>query len=614
MKWMNIKIIATLLFWAGVQMGYAETLQVPNDYLGVWQAAQTNSGSSYLVIRDDGTAGGFGSSANGTPIREGELTYEVTADGLTLLEMQTPTGSRPLNQTTEKRRSWISFDAKTETLELCLQGRSTLFKRPTTHVEDPFRHIRPMKDAVVGVWQTGGGFNAYGLVLSEQGEALVALSLSLGYGTWCIVEEKRIEITIIEGTPDFFKKGTRLLFDYDTRWDRIQLDRTKWLTRKGKQTPEEELRPYKERLAKEEERKRKILHAAHWKKQASPLLTQFTTEAAAAKKAYDALPLAAQYQLQGEATDIIQKGVYETDGLALVAFLTEKSLLLNIATQSTKRAIRAAAIKKINATEDLVGLLDNTAHYDVIDEVIQRLAETTTPEGDARLASLVTNHPSQRVRFYAIQKIKDPAILLDRAKHDNSYDVRNHAVQRLSDPAHLREVIDAGKHPDAQRAALSKLQNIAPAALKEIAKTAPHWTLRCQAIETFNDEDFLFAIATSDKEDEVRKCALKKLSNPSMLITIAKQDPSEDVRKTAIYNIQDPAVLTEIAIHDPSETVGRSAFMRLADKKWLTQAILTDIAREGRHHEIRGMALMRITDPEAQKAALIKGQKKRSAP
>jgi len=244
-----------------------------------------------------------------------------------------------------------------------------------------------------------------------------------------------------------------------------------------------------------------------------------------------------------------------------VAQITDKQKLVRIATEAPHYMARKAAIVKLDENQHQ-GLFANIAKYDVnkhvcvaaanklTDQVL--LADVVKKAKDNQVRKIILNKLDKQhqelfaqiaktdsdklVRIISCEKLSDQMLLADLAKNAKDTEIRQIAIEKMNEwhqILYCEIAKDYASDDSLREAAMRKLTN--QDLILEIAKNAKYG-LRHLAIEKLDrlQHQTLFSeIAKNDRDEKVRKSAIKKLSDQSLLADIAQNDASVDIRKTA---------------------------------------------------------------------------------
>ena len=148
-------------------------------------------------------------------------------------------------------------------------------------------------------------------------------------------------------------------------------------------------------------------------------------------------------------------------------------------------------------------------------------------------------HPDEKVRLHALQKLTDPAKIVEVACQDGSPDVRLAAVRMLKDPADLARVVKEGKGLEA----------------------------RVEAVGRIQDQELLARILLERKNNAIMMAAFENLTDPDILKKIAENDRYNiATRRIAIENFADQSFLEEVARNVTTPGVKEAALKRLSEQ------------------------------------------------
>jgi uncharacterized DUF497 family protein len=228
------------------------------------------------------------------------------------------------------------------------------------------------------------------------------------------------------------------------------------------------------------------------------------------------------------------------------------------------------------------------------------------------LINVVIESKDARVRWFAVGKLTDPALLAKVAIRDEDGKVREAAVGKLTDQDALTNVVIESKDARVRWFAVGKLTD--QALLAKIAIEDPEEYVGSSAAEKLTDQDAVARVAVESKDGSVREVAAKKLTDQVLLAKVAgDRDPS--VREVAVRKLTNQALLAKIAIEDPAEYVRRSAAEKLTDQVLLAKVALVDMDFDALHlkgeFDVRRIAAGKLTD-QALLAKIAVGGKSRT--
>src|SRR5690554_6353773 len=123
---------------------------------------------------------------------------------------------------------------------------------------------------------------------------------------------------------------------------------------------------------------------------------------------------------------------------------------------------------------------------------------------------------------------------------------------------------------------------------KEISQTT---TIECNSdSQDFKSQSTLSHIALNDRDSEVRKLAIKKLTTQSTLSHVALNDKDSEVRKLAIKKLTTQSTLSHVALNDSDVEI-----RKLAISKLTTQSTLSHVALNDKDSEVRKLAIKKLT-------------------
>lgn len=233
-------VTAAILMCAGTALGDVKELCV-----GVWKGGASGlSKETYLVVRTDGTGAAFGVSERGEQKKAYEFEFEPDGDVLKLKNRWAMRkGKRRDYNDRNEGRLWV--EVKSGKLMMSDGTHMKSFER-ARDIEDPFRRNagKSLKDAVVGVWRGGSEFNACSMVLAKNGDALFVFAAGGAFGKWFLTPEGDVKL-LLDDSGD----TQSMVAHYDPAEDMMSLGKTREIFRNVKVSPEEAMRPFKEKIA-----------------------------------------------------------------------------------------------------------------------------------------------------------------------------------------------------------------------------------------------------------------------------------------------------------------------------------------------------------------------------
>lgn len=268
-----------------------------------------------------------------------------------------------------------------------------------------------------------------------------------------------------------------------------------------------------------------------------------------------------------------------------VAKITDQNKLVRIATEAPHFMARKAAIVKLDEKK-YQALFANIAKYDInwrvclaaanklmvqefLADVVKKAKDNSVrrvilnkldKQHQELFAQIAKNDGDKSVRTIATDRLSDQMLLADIAKNAKDTDIRQAAIEKMNEwhqILYIEIVRDLRANDSLREAAMKKLTN--QDLILEIAKNVKYG-LRHIAVEKLNElqHQTLFAdIAKNDKNENVRKAAIKKLTDQTLLADLAKNDESADIRMAAIENLgeQQQELFADIAVNDKSACV-----------------------------------------------------------
>ena len=223
---------------------------VPASYVGIWSGGKSGRAKEvYLVIRGDSTGGAFGISEKGEEFKAYEFDFE-TADDRLKMKRRWSVRKGKRREYTDQDECTLSLDAKSDKLLMSAGSRTITFER-IEGMEDPFRRGegKTRKELVTGVWSGGSEFRAYSLIFAENGEAMTFFAVGGAMGKWSLTDDGNVNLRIEDNGV-----YTNLLVYYDATEDTMKLGDNIQIGRIPKLSPEEVLKPFKERIAAQQKK------------------------------------------------------------------------------------------------------------------------------------------------------------------------------------------------------------------------------------------------------------------------------------------------------------------------------------------------------------------------
>ncbi|MBN1532819.1 MAG: hypothetical protein JXA20_09170 [Spirochaetes bacterium] len=199
---------------------------------------------------------------------------------------------------------------------------------------------------------------------------------------------------------------------------------------------------------------------------------------------------------------------------------------------------------------------------------VVRLRATGSLDDQHRLAGIVREDPTERVRVKALGMIADQALLREIAGTGYGATERRLAVERIDDEGFLASMALKEKNPKVAEAIMERV----------------------------GDEDLLMEIAEGAAFMNVRFMALKKMKQPDRSHIEAMARGADDVQLFHILSdFLDDAVLMDIAMTSPCMPVAEAAVARIRNPD---QDFLCRLAMESSRWQVADDAVNRITDQD----------------
>jgi len=137
-------------------------------------------------------------------------------------------------------------------------------------------------------------------------------------------------------------------------------------------------------------------------------------------------------------------------------------------------------------------------------------------------------HPNPKVRMVALEKLDDPALLVEVACNDDSPRVRLTAVSRLNDDLHLEKVARQAESLDVRLVAVERI--FSQGVIADLLKAPEDVELIGMCFSRISDRRIIESIAEDpDYSPTVRRMAVEYYADESYLAEAAEAEP---VRKT----------------------------------------------------------------------------------
>ncbi|WP_334319158.1 hypothetical protein, partial [Termitidicoccus mucosus] len=285
----------------------------------------------------------------------------------------------------------------------------------------------------------------------------------------------------------------------------------------------------------------------------------------------------------------IEKRMESVETLAAAG---EQALLTDVAASTGDPRVRHAAIEKISDEQFLAKALKNMrgGEVELLDQVMRDGPTSRSQEAMRNISGMDT-----KTIEAALEKITDPQLLADLARHAASLTVRMSVVVKTGDQAALAALArDNSLGIPFRQAIVGELTD--QAVLADIAKNAADSLIREAAAGKLTDQTVLLGIVqnTTPRQAAIRKVAAERLTDQTALAAIA-QNTTEDftIRRVAIGKLTDQTILTAIA----QDAAGDSALRKAAVGRLTDQAMLATIVKDAKNDfEIREQAVQVLTD------------------
>jgi len=173
-------------------------------------------------------------------------------------------------------------------------------------------------------------------------------------------------------------------------------------------------------------------------------------------------------------------------------------------------------------------------------------------------------HSNPQVRIQSIRTLETANksdVLKQIIENDLEPEVRIEAIQQLEDLNLLKHVIKTDNDPNAQKAAINKLNKCYA---NQIYNTSDQ-SLQGELILEINDEKILSQIACDAKRPEIRLMAIDRISNPLLLCQITEQNCGLRPGKAIVDKISDPKHLETISKSASNKKIKKIAKEKLTN-------------------------------------------------
>ncbi len=238
-KCATVMIVAVCM---AIKMAFGD---VPSSYVGIWSGGRSGRAKEvYLVIRGDSTGGVFGISEKGEEFKAYEFDFETAGDRLKMKHRRSVRKGKR-REYTDRDECTLCLDAKSDKLLMSAGNRTNTFER-AEGMEDPFRRGvgKTRKQLVTGVWSGGSEFSAYSLIFAESGDAMMSFAVGSAMGKWSLTDDGNVNLRIDDNGV-----YTNLLVHYNATEDTMQLGDNIQIGRIPKISPDEVVKPLKEKIA-----------------------------------------------------------------------------------------------------------------------------------------------------------------------------------------------------------------------------------------------------------------------------------------------------------------------------------------------------------------------------
>jgi HEAT repeat protein len=203
----------------------------------------------------------------------------------------------------------------------------------------------------------------------------------------------------------------------------------------------------------------------------------------------------------------------------------------------------------------------------------QAVAGVTDP---AVLAKVAQTDSADDVRAAAAARITDQAVLAKIAETDTAGLVTNAALQQLHDQGLLGETACAKRvNPQTGVAAVERITD--PAVLLQVATADCDESIWKAAIKKITDQAALAKIALDQNSEPVRRAAIERLTDPRLLTDVAVASRDSSLQQAAADRVADPAQLVRLAIEHTDPDIVRNVIVKLTEP-----AMLAKVATEAR--------------------------------
>jgi len=283
-----------------------------------------------------------------------------------------------------------------------------------------------------------------------------------------------------------------------------------------------------------------------------------------------------------------------SDDTTALSKITDQTLLVDIAKNSSRSTLRIAAAERITDKVISQSVFFDISQHDVSEEVKTEAALKLTD--NAMLASLAISTSSENVRLAAFQMIQDQSVLADIAKMPGA---SLSAVEMIFDQTALADVAQKAHNGAIRLAAAIKITDtaLAQTIFADIAEGC-QCPLRYEAVRLLTDQSLLAYVAMKVNDTKARLQVAEKLTNKAIaqniFAGIAMSDDNIYVRLQVAEKLSDKALAQKIF----ADIAKKDWSYAEAAKKLTDQAQLADVAMRAESTNVR----LRVAEKLADKA------------
>jgi hypothetical protein len=201
-------------------------------------------------------------------------------------------------------------------------------------------------------------------------------------------------------------------------------------------------------------------------------------------------------------------------------------------------------------------------------------------------------HSDPAVRAEAVRTLaaEDADMLASIAREDEAESVRRLAIERLADPALLIEIAGVQEDPELKRLAEARASGVLVARLPNKANDEARAAV-AKLAQLSDQRGLTQVVITSGTSQTVRELAFDQITDARALADVARSNAAPQIRLAAIRRISDSGVLRGIAIDEQNKDIAVGALDRIADAD-----VLETIAARAKTKAARARARRILTD------------------